>query len=63
MVIESSKNPIITKDGVTVAKHIEVGKRSRNIGCRLLKRVAGNTNEIAGDGTTTSTILTNELVK
>ena len=56
-------NPLITKDGVTVAKHISLRKRNHNIGCKLLSIVAGNTNEYAGDGTTTATVIAGELSK
>lgn len=50
-------DPKITKDGVTVVKSIFEEKRDRDIGAKLLKRVANNTNVFAGDGTTTSTII------
>lgn len=63
VVIDTNESPIITKDGVTVAKHINLSKRRENIGCRLLSLIAGNTNEFAGDGTTTSTVLAGELSK
>ena len=49
--------PKITKDGVTVAKAIQFGKGSVNLGAQLLKNVAISTNEEAGDGTTTATVL------
>lgn len=53
--------PKITKDGVTVAKEIEFADRYQNIGAQLVKQVASRTNDIAGDGTTTATILTRAL--
>jgi chaperonin GroEL len=53
--------PKITKDGVTVAKEIEFGDRYQNIGAQLVKQVASRTNDIAGDGTTTATILTRAI--
>jgi len=56
-------DPKITKDGVTVVKSINEKERALDIGSRLMKRVAGNTNIYAGDGTTTSTLLANELLK
>jgi len=56
-------DPLLTKDGVTVAKHISLRKRNNNIGCKLLSTVAGNTNEYAGDGTTTATVVAGELSK
>lgn len=49
--------PKITKDGVTVAKHIEFKDRLRNMGAQLVRQVASKTNDLAGDGTTTSTVL------
>jgi hypothetical protein len=63
VVIDDKDNPIVTKDGVTVAKHINLTKRKHNLGCRLLSIIAGNTNEYAGDGTTTATVLAGELSK
>lgn len=63
VVIDDNDNPIVTKDGVTVAKHISLTKRKHNLGCRLLSIIAGNTNEFAGDGTTTATVLAGELSK
>ena len=50
-------SPKITKDGVTVAKGIELEDKNQNIGARLVQDVANNTNEEAGDGTTTATVL------
>ena len=55
-------DPKITKDGVTIVKSISVKKRDRDMGAKLLKRVANNTNVYAGDGTTTSTLISKELV-
>merc|ERR1711920_953442 len=49
--------PKITKDGVTVAKNIEFYEKYENIGAQLIRSVANKTNDIAGDGTTTATIL------
>ena len=58
MIIEQSwGSPKITKDGVTVAKGIELEDKYQNIGARLVQDVANNTNEEAGDGTTTATVL------
>ncbi|KYR02409.1 chaperonin 60 [Tieghemostelium lacteum] len=53
--------PKITKDGVTVAKHVEFKDRHINLGAQLVKGVASNTNDIAGDGTTTATVLTKAI--
>lgn len=54
--------PVITKDGVTVAKEIELKDKFENIGANLIKEVASKTNDVAGDGTTTATILAQALV-
>lgn len=56
-------DPKITKDGVTVAKHIEFSDRYMNLGASLIKQVANKSNNDAGDGTTTATILTREIFK
>jgi chaperonin GroEL len=55
-------SPTITKDGVTVAKEISLKDRFENIGAELIKEVASKTNDVAGDGTTTATILAQALV-
>ncbi len=55
-------SPTITKDGVTVAKDIELKDKFENLGAELLKEVASKTNDIAGDGTTTATILAQAIV-
>ena len=56
MIIESSwGSPKITKDGVTVAKAVELKDKFQNIGAKLVMDVANNTNDQAGDGTTTGT--------
>lgn len=54
--------PLITNDGVTIAKEIELEDRYENMGAQLLKEVATKTNDIAGDGTTTATVLAQALV-
>lgn len=56
-------HPKITKDGVTVAKHIDFANRYHNIGASLVKEVSSKTNDQAGDGTTTATILTRAIYK
>jgi chaperonin GroEL len=54
VVIEKSYGaPIVTKDGVTVAKEIELEDREENMGAEIIKEVASKTNEVSGDGTTT----------
>src|SRR5438309_2814110 len=50
-------SPTITKDGVTVAKEIELSDAYENMGAQLVKEVASKTNDVAGDGTTTATVL------
>jgi chaperonin GroEL len=50
-------SPIVTKDGVTVAKDIELADKFENVGAELVKEVASKTNDVAGDGTTTATVL------
>src|SRR3954447_14278041 len=58
VVIEKSWGaPTITKDGVTVAKEIELENRFENMGAQMVKEVASKTSDIAGDGTTTATVL------
>ncbi|MBN2174086.1 MAG: chaperonin GroEL [Bacteroidales bacterium] len=54
--------PSITKDGVTVAKEIELSDRIENMGAQMVKEVASKTNDIAGDGTTTATVLAQSIV-
>jgi chaperonin GroEL len=54
--------PQITKDGVTVAKEIELANRMENLGAQMVKEVASKTNDDAGDGTTTATVLAQSLV-
>ena len=55
-------SPTITKDGVTVAREIELEDKFENIGAELVKEVASNTNDVAGDGTTTATVLAQIMV-
>ncbi len=59
---ESYGSPTVTKDGVTVAKEIELEDKFENIGAELVKEVASKTNEVAGDGTTTATLLAQSLI-
>lgn len=56
-------SPTITKDGVTVAKEIELEDKFENIGVEIIKEVASKTNDIVGDGTTTATVLAQAIVK
>ena len=55
--------PQVTKDGVTVAKEIELEDALENMGAQMVKEVASKTNDLAGDGTTTATILAQTIVK
>ena len=55
-------SPVITKDGVTVAKEIELKDKFENIGANLIREVASKTNDVAGDGTTTATVLAQAIV-
>ena len=55
--------PLITNDGVTIAKEIELEDKFENMGARLVKEVSTKTNDIAGDGTTTATVLAQAMVK
>jgi chaperonin GroEL len=55
--------PRITKDGVTVAKEIELSDKFENMGAQMVREVASKTNDIAGDGTTTATVLAASIMK
>src|SRR5436305_1000646 len=55
--------PRITKDGVTVAKEIELKDKFENMGAQLIREVASKTNDLAGDGTTTATVLAQAIVR
>ena len=55
--------PLITNDGVTIAKEIELEDKFENMGARLVKEVSTKTNDVAGDGTTTATVLAQAMVK
>ncbi len=59
---KSYGSPAITKDGVTVAKEVELEDKFENIGAELVKEVASKTNDVAGDGTTTATILAQAMI-
>ncbi|NCF75251.1 MAG: chaperonin GroEL [Xanthomonadaceae bacterium] len=56
-------SPTVTKDGVTVAKEIELSDKFENIGAEMVKEAASKTNDVAGDGTTTATILAQSMIK
>ena len=55
--------PRITKDGVTVAKEIELSDKFENMGAQMVREVASKTNDVAGDGTTTATVLAQSIVR
>lgn len=60
---EKNKNPFITKDGVTVAHFVELADPFENVGAQIIKQAAINTNADAGDGTTTSTVLSRAILR
>ena len=60
---KSFGSPRITKDGVTVAKEIELSDKFENMGAQMVKEVASRTNDEAGDGTTTATVLAQAIIK
>src|SRR5512136_3134733 len=55
--------PTITKDGVSVAKEVELKDKFENMGAQMVKEVASNTSDVAGDGTTTATVLAQAIVR
>jgi len=64
VVLEKSYgSPVITRDGVTIAKEIELADHFENIGAQLVKEVASKTNDVSGDGTTTATLLTQVMTE
>ena len=63
VIAKSFGAPIITNDGVTIAKEIELSDPVENMGAQLVKEVATKTNDVAGDGTTTATVLAQAMVK
>src|SRR5512144_1263209 len=64
VVIEKSwGSPTITKDGVTVAKEIELENKFENMGAQMVKEVASKTSDVAGDGTTTATVLAQCIIR
>ena len=63
MVIEKKFGaPTVTKDGVTVAKEIELENKLENVGAQMVREVASKTSDVAGDGTTTATVLAQHIV-
>ncbi|MGB5563849.1 MAG: TCP-1/cpn60 chaperonin family protein, partial [Sedimenticolaceae bacterium] len=64
VVLEKSYGaPTITKDGVSVAKEIELSDKFENMGAQMVKEVASQTSDVAGDGTTTATVLAQAMVR
>src|SRR4029450_10692833 len=63
LIEKSWGSPTVTKDGVTVAKELELEDRAENLGAQMVREVASKTSEVAGDGTTTATVLAQALVK
>ncbi len=59
---KSFGTPLITNDGVTIAKEIELEDAFENMGAQILKEVATKTNDVAGDGTTTATVLAQAMI-
>src|SRR5213079_2090885 len=60
---KSYGSPCITKDGVTVAKEIELADKFENMGAQMVREVASKTNDLAGDGTTTAVVLAQAIVR
>ncbi|MDT8444889.1 MAG: TCP-1/cpn60 chaperonin family protein, partial [Desulfuromonadales bacterium] len=63
VIAKSYGAPLITKDGVTVAKEIELEGNFENMGAQLVKEVASRTSDVAGDGTTTATVLAQSIYR
>ena len=60
---KSFGSPVVTKDGVTVAKEIELEDKFENMGAQMVKEVASKTSDVAGDGTTTATVLAQAIFR
>src|SRR3989338_8685365 len=63
VVLDRPGHPIVSNDGVTIAKEIELHDKFENIGAKLVKEVASKTQDVAGDGTTTATILAQAMIR
>src|SRR5262245_45336120 len=61
LIEKSFGSPVVTKDGVTVAKEIELAGKLENMGAQMVREVASKTSDVAGDGTTTATVLAQAL--
>jgi chaperonin GroEL len=62
VVLDKHSHPLVTNDGVTIAKEIELKDKFENIGAKLIKEVASKTQDNAGDGTTTATVLAQAMI-
>lgn len=62
VVIDRSRNPVLTKDGVTVAKAVELPEKFANMGAKMIREVAAQSNDASGDGTTTATVLAQSII-
>src|SRR5262245_46719881 len=60
---KSFGSPVVTKDGVTVAKEIELEDKFENMGAQMVKEVASKTSDVAGDGTTTATVIAQAIFR
>ncbi len=63
VILDRALHPVVTNDGVTIAKEIELTDKFENIGAKLVKEVASKTQDIAGDGTTTATLLAQAMIR
>src|SRR3989344_8738911 len=63
VILDKSMHPTVTNDGVTIAKDIELKDKFENIGAKLIKEVASKTQDTAGDGTTTATLLIQAMIR
>ena len=63
VVLDKSASPLVTNDGVTIAKEIELKDKFENMGAKLIKEVASKTQDNAGDGTTTATLLAQSMIR
>src|SRR3989344_4166288 len=62
VILDKALHPVVTNDGVTIAKEIELVDKFENIGAKLIKEVASKTQDTAGDGTTTATLLAQAMI-